>query len=180
MTTNEAFSIATEVVEKRFAEIVQRWGFTIKKGKGSSWSSWQIAEIGPYEVVSVLKGIDIISLRRPTQVRHIYPTFSLPEEVEHITKRFVSRALETVVVRLAYKELRKFRGVDNIRKGNSALRFRINPQIFSIQFRVDKRLWSWKIISDSGEPIAIIRRPLYENPLRSLLKAAKYFGLLVL
>jgi hypothetical protein len=180
MTINEAFNIALKAVEKKFEETAKKWGFTVKRKSDGSWICWEIAEIDPYEIVSVTKFDAYIRLWRPTnQVCRIYSKHFLPEELEHAVGLFVSRALEKAILALAHKELRET-GVDDIWRGSSALRVCVNSQAFSLKFSLGKKFWSWKVVSDEGATVAIIRRPLSENPIKSLCEAAKYFSLLAI
>jgi hypothetical protein len=100
--------------------------------------------------------------------------------LEHVVKLFVSRALEKVALVLAHRELRSVRGVDDTWIGSSALRVYGNSEAFSLKFRLGEKFWSWKVVSDEGATVAIIRRPLSEHPVEELLKAAKYFILLAI
>lgn len=180
MTANEAFNVAIEAVEAKFAETLKRWGYTIKKKVDGSWVCWQIAELSPYEIVSVTKFDAYIRLWRPTnQVCRIYPERFSFDELKHAVNLFVSRAAEKVIVSLAYWEL-KNRGVDtwNSWRSSSELKVGINSEEFLLKFRLGEKFWNWKVVSDEGATVAIIRRPLSENPIRSLLEAAKYFSLL--
>jgi hypothetical protein len=178
MTAHEAFNIAFQAVERKFEETAKKWGFTIRRKGDESWVCWEIAELSPYEIVSVTKFDTYIRLWRPTnQVCRIYITHFSPEELEHAVGLFVSRALEKAILALAHKELRET-NVDDIWRSSSALRVYVNSEAFSLKFRLGEKFWSWKVISDEGATVAIIRRPLSENPIRSLLEAAKYFSLL--
>jgi hypothetical protein len=180
MTIHEAFNTALEAVEAKFAETLKRWGYTIKKKVDGSWVCWEIAELSPYEIVSVTKFDAYIRLWRSTanQVSRIYPEYLSSEELEHAVRLFVSRALEKVILNLAHKELQTH--VDDIWRGSSALRVYVNSEAFSLKFRLGEKFWSWKVVSDKGATVATIRRPLSENPIKSLLEAAKYFSLLVI
>jgi hypothetical protein len=181
MKVNESFNIALEAVEAKFAETLKKWDYTIKKKVDGNWVGWQIAELSPYEIVSVTQFDAYIRLWRPTnQVSRIYPKYFSPKELEHAAGLFVSRALEKVILELAHKELRKSSEVDDIWRGSSALRVYVNSEAFSLKFKLGEKFWSWKVVSDEGATVAIIRRPLSENPIRSLLEAAKYFSLLVI
>jgi hypothetical protein len=181
MTANEAFNAVIEAVEAKFAETLKRWGYTVKKKVDGSWVCWQIAEISPYEIVSVTKFDAYIRLWRPTnQVCRIYSKYFSSEELEHAIGLFVSRALEKLILALAYRELRNIGSIDDIWRSSSAVKVYVNSESFSLKFRLGKKSWSWKVISDEGATVAIIRRPLSENPIRSLLEAAKYFSLLVI
>jgi hypothetical protein len=180
MTANETFNIVLEAVEKKLEGTAKKWGFTVKRKNDGSWVCWQIAELEPYEIVSVTKFDAYIRLWRPTnQVCRIYLNHFLPEELEHAVGLFVSRALERAILALAHKELRDT-GVDDIWRGSSALRVYVNSEAFSLKFRLGEKFWSWKVVSDEGATVAIIRRPLNENPIKSLLGAAKYFSLLAI
>jgi hypothetical protein len=180
MTANEAFSIVVEAVEKKFEETAKKWGFTVKRKNDGSWVCWQIAELDPYEIVSVTKFDAYIRLWRPTnQVCRMYPKQFAPNEIEHAVGLFVSRALERAILALAHKELRET-GVDDIWRGSSALGVYVNSESFSLKFRLGEKFWSWKVVSDEGATVAIIRRALSENPIKSLLEAAKYFSLLAI
>jgi hypothetical protein len=180
MTAHEVFSIAVEAVEKKFEETAKKWGFTVKrKNDGEGWVCWQIAELHPYEIVSVTKFDAYIRLWRPTnQVCRIYPKQFAPDEIEHAVGLFVSRALEKAILELAHRELRDT--MDDIWRGSSALRVYVNSEAFSLKFRLGEKFWSWKVVSDEGTTVAIIRRALSENPIKSLLEAAKYFSLLAI
>jgi hypothetical protein len=180
MTVNEAFNIVVEAAEKKFEETAKKWGFTIKRKNDGSWVCWQIAELDPYEIVSVTKFDAYIRLWRPTnQVCRIYPKQFAPDELEHAVGLFVSRALERVILALAHRGLRET-GVDDIWRGSSVLRVYVNSEAFSLKFRLGRKFWSWKVVSDEGATVAIIRRALNENPIKSLLEAAKYFSLLAI
>jgi hypothetical protein len=177
MTVHEAFNIALQAVERKFNETAKKWGFTVRRRNDGSWVCWQIAELSPYEVISVTKFDAYIRLWRPTtQVCRIYPNYFSPQELEHAVRLFVSRALEKAILALAHKELRKV--VDDIWRGSSALRVYVNSEAFSLKFKLGSKSWSWKLVSDEGTTVAIIRRPLSENPIKLLLEAAKYFSLL--
>jgi hypothetical protein len=181
MTANEAFKIALEAVEKKFEETAKKWGFKVKRKNDGSWVCWQIAELDRYEIVSVTKFDAYIRLWRPTnQVCRIYPKQFEPDEMEHAVGLFVSRALEKAILALAHRELRDNSGVDDVWRGSSALRVYVNSEAFSLKFRLGKKFWSWKVVSDEGATVAIIRRPLNGNPIKSLLEAAKYFSLLAI
>jgi hypothetical protein len=70
--------------------------------------------------------------------------------------------------------------VDDVWRGSSALRVYVNSEAFSLKFRLGEKFWSWKVVSDEGATVAIIRRPLSEHPVEELLKAAKHFSLLAI
>jgi hypothetical protein len=178
MTAHEAFNLALKAVEKKLEKTAKKWGFTIKKKVDGSWVCWQIAELSPYEIVSVTKFDAYIRLWRPTnQVCRIYLKHFSPQELEHAVGLFISRALEKAILTLAHKELRET-NVDDIWRGSSALKVHVNPEAFSLKFRLGEKFWSWKVVSEEGATVATIRRPLSENPIKSLLEAAKYFSLL--
>jgi hypothetical protein len=180
MTANDAFNAVLEAVEKKFEETAKKWGFTVRRRDDGGWVCWQIAEIDPYEIVSVTKFDAYIRLWRPTnQVCRIYPKHFSPEELEHAVGLFTSRALEKVILALAHKELRNS-GVDDVWRGSLALRVYVNSEALSLKFKLGKKFWSWRVVSDEGATVALIRRPLSENPIKSLLEAAKYFGLLAI
>lgn len=180
MTAHEAFNIVLEAVEKKLEETAKKWGFTVKRKNDGSWICWEIVKLYPYEIVSVTKFDAYIRLWRSTnQVCRIYPKHFSPEELEHAVGLFVSRALEKAILALAHKELRDT-GVDDIWRGSSSLRVRVNSEAFFLKFKLGKKFWSWRVVSDEGATVAIIRRPLSENPIKSLLEAAKYFSLLII
>jgi len=180
MTVHEAFNIALQAVEKKFEETAKKWGFTVRRKNDGDWVCWQIAELSPYEVISVTKFDAYIRLWRPTnQAWRIYSKYFSPEGLEHAVGLFVARALEKAILALAHKELREA-GADDIWRGSSALRVHVNSEAFSLKFRLGEKFWSWKVVSGGGATVAIIRRPLSENPIKSLLEAAKYFSLLAI
>jgi len=180
MTINEAFNFTLQAVEKKFEETAKKWGFKVERKDDGSRVCWQIVELDPYEIVSVTKFDAYIRLWSPTnQVCRIYSKYFLPEELEHAVGLFVSRALEKAILTLAHKELRETE-VDDIWRSSSALRVYVNSEAFSLKFRLGKKFWSWKVVSDEGATVAIIRRPLSESPIKSLLEAAKYFSLLAI
>jgi hypothetical protein len=181
MTANEAFNIAVEAVEKKFEETAKKWGFTIKrKNDGESWVCWQIAELHPYEIVSVTKFDAYIRLWRPTnQVIRLFPNISA-DELKDAVKSFVSRALEKVVFNLTYTELRKSGVVGDVWWTGKALKVEVGSRILFLKFVLGKKFWSWKIALEHENPIAFIRRPIEENPIKGLLDAAKYFSLLAI
>jgi hypothetical protein len=183
MTTEEAFNIAVEAVEKRLAETVKRWGYKTERKETRNWLYWQIVERDPYEFVGATESKPYILLWRPPDlVCQIYPSCASPEELEHAVKIFVSRALEKVALILAHRELRSVRGVDDTWIGSSisALQVYINSEVFRLKFGLGKQFWKWKVVSDEGATLAVIRRPLRDNPIKELLKAARYFSLLLL
>jgi hypothetical protein len=181
MTINEAFNIVLEAVEKKFKETAKKWGFTLRRKSDGSWICWEIVELYPYEIVSAARYDPFIRLWRPTsQVRRIYPKHFSPEELEHVVGLFVSRALERLTLVLAHRELRNISGIDYVWRGSSALKVYVNSETFFLKFKLGKKFWSWKVVSDEGATVAIIRRPLSENPIKSLCEAAKYFTLLAI
>jgi len=181
MTTDEAFNIVLEAVEKRLAETVKRWGYKIERKEFSDWVYWQIVERAPYKFVSATESKPYILLwRPPNQVRQIYPSCASPEELEHVVKLFVSRAVEKVALILAHRELRSVHGVDDTWLGESVLKVYVGSETFVLRFGLGKKSWNWKVASDEGATLTVIRRPLNENPIKPLLEAAKYFGLLVI
>jgi hypothetical protein len=60
------------------------------------------------------------------------------------------------------------------------LRVYIGSEIFFLRFGLGRKSWIWKVALDEGATLTVIRRPLNENPIKPLLEAAKYFGLLVI
>jgi hypothetical protein len=181
MNINEAFNITLEAVEKKFEDTAKKWGFTVKRKNDGSWICWEIVELSPYEIVSVTKFDAYIRLWRPTtKVRRIYPKHFSPEELEHVIGLFVSRALERLALVLTHKELRNVSGIEYVWRGSSVLKMYINSETFFLKFKLGKKFWSWKVFSDEGATVAVIRRPLSENPIKSLLEAAKYFSLLAI
>jgi hypothetical protein len=181
MTVDEAFDIALEAVEKRLAETVKRWGYKIEREGARKRVYWEIVERAPYKFVSVTESKPYILLwRPPNQVRRIYPSYVSPKELECAVKLFVSRALEKVALILAHRELRSVRGVDDTWMGISTLRVYVNSEVFILRFSLGKKFWNWKVVSDAGTTLAVIRRPLNENPIKSLLEAAEYFVLLLI
>jgi hypothetical protein len=181
VTTKEAFKIAVEAIEEKFSDTVKRWGYTVVRKGDGNWVGWEIAELSPYEIVSATKFDAYVRLWRPTnQVCRIFPDRFSPDELKHAAKLFVSRALEKMALILAHRELRNLRGVDDIWRNNSALKVRVNSEAFLLKFGLGKKFWNWKVVSDEGATLAIIRRPLSDNPVEGLIEAAKYFSLLAL
>jgi hypothetical protein len=61
------------------------------------------------------------------------------------------------------------------------LTLRMGESVFiSINYHLGKKSWNWKIKEGEKTTIALIRRPIGENPVKTLLEAAKLFGLLAL
>jgi hypothetical protein len=181
MTVNEAYSLAIAAVERRLGETAEKWGYTIKKVIEGDWVCWRVAELDPYEFISVSKFTPYVRLWRPTnQVRRFYPEHCSPEELQNEVTSFVSRALEKVIVTAAWGELRAGCVGMDIWRGKG-LTLRIGKSVYiSINYHLGKKFWNWKIKEGEKTTIALIRRPIGENPVKTLLEAAKLFGLLAL
>jgi len=176
MAPNELYNIVVEVIDGRLAGTVQKWGYTVQKKESGEWVYWKIAEFSPYEVITARRRISYIHLSG-IDSNACCDCYSLPEELREKVSIFVRRVLEQVIVVLAWKELRKvLHDAKAVGLMNDRIFVEIEPDTFYFKFRLEGAEWSWEVTSEDGKPIAVIRQPLCEHPIRALMEIAKCFA----
>jgi hypothetical protein len=192
MTFSDAYNLIVGTVERKLAETVKRWGYTVQKVGEGRRVCWILKELESWDIISVTERkpyIRHIRLWRPTNyVRRLCPQcWGEPEEllVKWVSS-FVTPAIEATVVALAEKALRDVETVRGILLRLPApdwrtlqLQFGAGKAIY-FDFRLRKTVWSWKITSERQIPLATIRQPIAEHPVNTLLAVARNFGLLIL
>ena len=176
MAPNENYSdLVVGLVDKQLAETVQKWGYTIQKKEGGNRIYWQIVEFSPYEVITAHRLISYTHLSGiADDICCDY--YSSPKELGEKISVFVRRVLERVIVVLAWKEFRKvLQGAKAVGLMNDRFFVEIDPDTFYFKFRLGGIEWSWEVTLEDGRPIAVIRQPLCEHPLRALMEIAKCF-----
>jgi hypothetical protein len=179
MAPNESYSsLIVDLIDEQLAKTAQKWGYTIQKKESGEWVYWQIAEYSPYEVITAHRRISYTHLSGiADDVCCDY--YSLPEELREKISVFVRRVLEQVIIVLAWKELRKIlHGAKTVGSMNDRFFVKIDPDTFYFKFRLLGDVeWSWGITSEDDRPVAVIRQPLCEHPLRALMEIAKCFAI---
>lgn len=177
MAPNENYSIIAGLIDEQLAETARKWGYTIQKKESGEWIYWQIAEFSPYEVLAVHRLASYIHLWGRANETCCDYYASSPEELQKISA-FVRRVLEQAVVVLAWKELRKIlHAAKAVGLMSDRIFVEIAPDTFYLRFRLGDVEWSWEVTSEDGKPIAVIRQPLCEHPIRALMEIAKYFAI---
>jgi hypothetical protein len=185
MTLADAYNLIVETVEEKLAQTVKRWGYTVPKVSEDRRVCWLLKEIEPWEIISITDKKHYIRLWRPTNyARLVYPQLWIePEGLwKWVSSRFVTPAIEAVVVALAERALRDVESmrVVAICPGVRTLQLKIGAGAFYLDFRLRKTVWGWKIISERLISLATIRHPIAEHPINTLLSVARNFGLLIL
>jgi hypothetical protein len=180
MAPSESYSIVADTIDGQLAETVRRWGYTVQKKESGGWVYWQIAEFFPYEVIAARKLDPHIQLWGiADQTCYIYPEHYSPEELQKAIGAFVKPVLKRVVTILAWKELRKILH-DACRKGvglmSDRIMVEIAPETLHLKFELGDDGWDWEITLENGKPVAIIRQPLCEHPIRTVMEIAKCFA----
>jgi hypothetical protein len=185
MTVADAYNLIIETVEGKLAQTVKRWGYTVPKVSEDRRVCWLLREIKPRKIISVTDKKHYICLWRPTNyVYQVYPQLWIEPKrlVKWVSSRFVTPAIEAVVVALAKRALRDIEAVRVVatRPSTGTLQLKIGTQTFYLDFRLRKTVWGWKIISERRLSLANIRQPIAEHPINTLRLVARNFGLLIL
>jgi hypothetical protein len=176
---NEDYSaLIVDLIDEQLARTAHKWGYTIQKKESGEWIYWQIAEFSPYEVITAHRCISYTHLSGIANDVCCNYYSSSPEELRETISVFVRRVLEQVIVVLAWKELRKvLHGAKAVGLMNSKIFVEIDPDTFYIKFRLGDIEWSWEVTSEDGRPVAVVRQPLCEYPIRALMEIAKCFAI---
>jgi hypothetical protein len=178
MAPNEnCSSLIVDLIDGQLAKTAQKWGYTIKKKESGERGYWQIAEYSPYEVITAHRRISYTHLSGIAD-NVCCDYYSSPEELREKISVFVRRVLEQVIIVLAWKELRKIlHGAKAVGLMSDRFFVEIEPDTFYFKFRLGDVEWSWEVTSEDGRPVAVIRQPLCEHPIRALMKITKCFAI---